>query len=152
MSLLKKLLGLPPQKTDVAPAFNSCATLQDVESCYRLLLGRAPDPAGLRHFKTAVESNSLCVADLVDGFLKSSEFKQLQSSRSQVSVIHRSGDVQAFAKISAMPCLPGKRKDGLTLIFCWSLLARRCNPKQLLVPVPCSESVQIPGDSAVSQR
>jgi FkbM family methyltransferase len=55
----------PSSATDlVSPA--------DVEACYRLLLGRAPDSAGLDYWRGAVGTHQ--VSDLVGAFLDSREF------------------------------------------------------------------------------
>jgi FkbM family methyltransferase len=65
--------------------FDDRATEQDVESCYRLLLGRTPDAAGLRHFREAIKSGAIRVTGLADAFLNSAEFKLRQSSRNPSS-------------------------------------------------------------------
>lgn len=50
------------------------ATVDDAVACYRLLLGRAPDPEGLSHYRQRVSSGAMTVADLVGEFLGSVEF------------------------------------------------------------------------------
>jgi FkbM family methyltransferase len=47
-------------------------TASDIEACYRLLLGRPPDPDGLDYWQSAVDR--MRVADLVGAFVDSREF------------------------------------------------------------------------------
>ena len=56
------------------------ATSRDVDSCYRILLGREPDLTGLRHYSELVMNNKLLVGDLFELFVRSPEFQnRLQS-------------------------------------------------------------------------
>jgi FkbM family methyltransferase len=60
------------EATTAAAGFGARATRADVVACYRLLLGRAPDEAGLRTWLAAVDAG-VTVGQLVDQFLASSE-------------------------------------------------------------------------------
>lgn len=53
---------------------DSAATIADVVACYRLLLGRQPDPEGLDHYRQRLSPGTLTVRDLVGEFLGSVEF------------------------------------------------------------------------------
>jgi FkbM family methyltransferase len=46
----------------------------DVVSCYRLLLGRQPDPDGLAHYRQRLSAGTISVRDLVGEFVGSVEF------------------------------------------------------------------------------
>ena len=50
------------------------ATMGDVVSCYRLLLGRQPDPGGLAHYRQRLSAGTISVRDLVGEFIGSVEF------------------------------------------------------------------------------
>ena len=50
------------------------ATIGDVVNCYRLLLGRQPDPVGLAHYRQRLSGGTLSVRDLVGEFIGSVEF------------------------------------------------------------------------------
>lgn len=69
-----------PTRAPSAPA-GEWATLEDVQACYRLLLGRQPDVAGWEHWSTMVMNQPVSKAFLVDSFLGSQEFKSLQDER-----------------------------------------------------------------------
>lgn len=71
------------QKFQKQPSQNNSqhATVADVYSCYRLLLNREPDPAGLAYWKNLVETQNVPVEMVADGFLRSFEFKQRQAER-----------------------------------------------------------------------
>lgn len=56
------------------PETGPAATPADVDWCYRLLLGREPDPEGRAHLLAEVEAG-LTVDDLVRRFLNSTEFR-----------------------------------------------------------------------------
>jgi len=58
------------------PDPGTVACLADVLACYRLLLGRQPDPEGLA-YHTARLRSGVPLADLVDEFLSSVEFTRL---------------------------------------------------------------------------
>ncbi|NOK62888.1 MAG: hypothetical protein GFH27_549293n285 [Chloroflexi bacterium AL-W] len=50
------------------------ATDADLEYCYRLILRRPPDEAGLAFWRTKIIREKLSVGNLVDGFISSNEF------------------------------------------------------------------------------
>src|SRR5580692_5308299 len=50
------------------------ATIGDVVSCYRLLLGRQPDPDGLANYRQRLSAGTISVRDLVGEFIGSVEF------------------------------------------------------------------------------
>ena len=54
------------------PEAHALATAEDVEACYRLLLGRAPDEDGRRYWAAAV--GRMTVPELVGAFIDSREF------------------------------------------------------------------------------
>jgi FkbM family methyltransferase len=54
------------------------ATMADVVACYRLLLGRQPDSAGLRHYRERLRQSGLSVGQVVQEFLGSVEFSRGQ--------------------------------------------------------------------------
>ena len=54
----------------IGEAFNGIADVEDVVSAYRLLLGRNPDEAGMRHFQALVE-RGLTVDQLCQAFVES---------------------------------------------------------------------------------
>jgi len=53
---------------------DGAATIGDVVNCYRLLLGRQPDPDGLAHYRQRLSAGTISVRDLVGEFLGSVEF------------------------------------------------------------------------------
>jgi len=53
---------------------NAIANETDVIMCYRLLLGRDPDPTGLVHFQTVIKEGRCTVDQLVELFLSSAEY------------------------------------------------------------------------------
>ena len=56
------------------------ATAEDLRAAFRLLLVREPDPEGLEHFGQLI-GHGLPVAELVDKFLGSEEFRGLRKTR-----------------------------------------------------------------------
>jgi FkbM family methyltransferase len=54
------------------------ATANDIYYCYRLLLQREPDEAGYRHYLNLVNQHGITTQWLVDNFLTSEEFLDLQ--------------------------------------------------------------------------
>ncbi|HYA45897.1 MAG TPA: FkbM family methyltransferase [Acidimicrobiales bacterium] len=55
---------------------DASACMADVLACYRLLLGRQPDPEGLAHYTERLQS-AVPIEQLVDEFLSSMEFDRL---------------------------------------------------------------------------
>ena len=77
--LRKKLIGSPMASPsalsgDALPRWADDATLEDLYYCYRLFLGREPEPDGWEAGKAAV-SRRIPVHRLADGFLDSREFR-----------------------------------------------------------------------------
>jgi FkbM family methyltransferase len=48
----------------------------DLAYCYRLILGRSPDPAGWRHYSALIDRGELSVAQLALAFVSSLEFRR----------------------------------------------------------------------------
>lgn len=67
--------GAPP-----SPA-GDWATPEDVYACYRLLLGRPPDTDGWEYWSNMVTTQTVSRAFLVDSFLGTEEFRNLQAER-----------------------------------------------------------------------
>jgi FkbM family methyltransferase len=70
----------------------------DVYYCYRLLLGRDPDPPGMEQWMRLVQTGEITVSQLVSGFLNSSEFvgSKLDSSYTFSSKTCTLVDLQDF--------------------------------------------------------
>jgi FkbM family methyltransferase len=60
---------------------DSPATIGDVVNCYRLLLGRQPDPDGLAHYRQRLSAGTISLRDLVGEFLGSVEFVHAHPQR-----------------------------------------------------------------------
>ncbi len=56
------------------------ATRADVRYAYRLLLGREPDPGGMRHYSQLLASDALSLDRLFELFIRSGEFQQRLNS------------------------------------------------------------------------
>ena len=73
------------------------ASADDVDACYRLLLGREPDPAGLARYRAKVEAGELKVVDVMAEIVASPEYAVLHPSRdgkgSEPTVVH-AGDFE----------------------------------------------------------
>jgi FkbM family methyltransferase len=67
------------------------ANSSDVAACYRLLLGREPDPQGLKVFLDYTSGGNVPVTDLAFLFLSSPEFLSIQQARQQ--------DAQAIERV-----------------------------------------------------
>ncbi len=65
------------------PAAADEATMDDVVNCYRLLLGRQPDPGGLAHYVERLGAGPMTVAQLSEEFLTSVEFARARAQRSR---------------------------------------------------------------------
>jgi len=61
--------------------FSPIATEEDVYFCYRLILGREPDPNGFDGYLTIIRSRPVMVHELAEMFFTSPEFKNLQAAR-----------------------------------------------------------------------
>jgi FkbM family methyltransferase len=57
------------------------ATFGDVIGCYRLFLGRPPDPEGLAHYRQRLGAGQVSLDELVGEFLGSVEFVRKQAER-----------------------------------------------------------------------
>jgi len=64
-----------PNRVSDAPIPWDRATEDDIHSCYRLLLGRPPDPGGLATYGSIVRDRDISVDLLVTMFLASAEYK-----------------------------------------------------------------------------
>ncbi|ATY34246.1 hypothetical protein CVN68_21670 [Sphingomonas psychrotolerans] len=68
--------AFPPQPAKALPAsavpVNECATLDDLSNCYRLILGRTPDPDGFSYFSQLLQTG-MTVDELVSIFVTSPE-------------------------------------------------------------------------------
>ncbi len=72
-----------PPSTDIAALRFSPqepATAADVVACYRLFLGRAPDPEGQAAYTDAIERGGLDLAGLVESFARSAEFRERRAA------------------------------------------------------------------------
>ncbi len=63
------------------------ATVDDVYACYRLLLERRPDEAGLHYWTNLATNHNIMRSFMVDSFLNSAEFKELQAGRNNPVLI-----------------------------------------------------------------
>lgn len=66
---------------NIVAAESEWATVDDVYACYRLLLERRPDEAGLHYWSNLVANHQIMRSFMVDSFLNSAEFKELQAGR-----------------------------------------------------------------------
>jgi FkbM family methyltransferase len=57
--------------------FNANATEEDIWACYRLLLGRRPDPGGLEGFLQVLKVRQASVFEIVRTFMTSAEFNAI---------------------------------------------------------------------------
>lgn len=73
--LRARALGYTPFDFDQL-AFDPVAGPEDVYYCYRLLLGRLPDPDGWKTYEAAVRGRQMPVETLVADFLASPEFRR----------------------------------------------------------------------------
>jgi len=60
------------------------ATYVDVIACYRLLLGRQPDPEGLKHYRRRLSTGRVTLDELVSEFMGSVEFSRRQAKRQAI--------------------------------------------------------------------
>ena len=68
---LRRRSEVPYEETE----WSELASVDDVHNCYRLLLGRTPDPIGFRTYANLVSRNRVPVDDLVARFVASTEFR-----------------------------------------------------------------------------
>ncbi len=73
MASARERLGALRHRLSSASPAGSAATVDDLDACYRLLLGRAPDEGGRQHLLQ--ELPKLTVEDLVRRFFNSAEFR-----------------------------------------------------------------------------
>jgi FkbM family methyltransferase len=77
-SFRRLLRRLPPafRRSAKQIALGDRADAVDLAYCYRLILGRSPDPAGWRHYSVLIDRGELSVSRLALAFLSSLEFRQ----------------------------------------------------------------------------
>lgn len=59
------------------------ASAEDVEACYRLLLGRDPDPSGLARYQDRLATGDMTVVDVMAELVGSPEYAALHPSRGE---------------------------------------------------------------------
>lgn len=94
MGWLQRFQRSTPVNKQSAP-FSSIATDQDVEACYRLFLGRLPDPDGEKAHKTRIR-NGFPVDRLAEEFLRSPEFRERHRISVQRSTSYQWVNLQRF--------------------------------------------------------
>src|SRR5512134_3689581 len=67
------------------------ATEQDVYYCYRLLLRREPDKGGYKHWSKLLKTYDIPLQRLVDGFIGSEEYRNLQAEAGRPVLVEREG-------------------------------------------------------------
>jgi FkbM family methyltransferase len=88
------------------------ATEQDIDYCYRLLLHRRPDPAGLALWRNLVRTQGLTLPQLTSAFLDSGEFRELREALREPQCVDlgefkiylRRDDCMVGAHIAAARC------------------------------------------------
>lgn len=73
---LLRRLPAPAKRRAKQLALGDRADVTDLAYCYRLILGRSPDPDGWRHYAALIERGELSVSQLSVAFLASLEFRQ----------------------------------------------------------------------------
>lgn len=76
---------------NVVSAESEWATVDDVYACYRLLLERRPDEAGLHYWTNLVANHHVLRGFMVDSFLNSVEFKEAQAGRNTPALVDLPG-------------------------------------------------------------
>ena len=76
---------------NVVAAESEWATVDDVYACYRLLLERRPDGAGLHYWTNLVANHYVLRSFMVDSFLNSVEFKERQAGRNNPVLVDLPG-------------------------------------------------------------
>lgn len=77
---------------DIRKPFDGKATIEDVISAYRLLLGRNPDPGGLAHY-TGLVNNGIALDTLAQHFMESDEFLRRRADEKTVVEVDCGGYV-----------------------------------------------------------
>ena len=72
-------------------AFSPVATRDDVTYCYRLLLGRQPDPEGWRYYTELIDKGDLTVERLVASFTDSHEYRTRRATEHQAVAVALDG-------------------------------------------------------------
>jgi FkbM family methyltransferase len=67
------------------------ATETDIYYCYRLLLRREPDEGGYKYWRKWIRNHPITLQRLVDGFMGSEEYRNLQASAGQPVLVEREG-------------------------------------------------------------
>lgn len=75
------------------------ATLDDLHSCYRLLLKRKPDEVGWKFWKGEILSHQVNLQFLVDSFLSTAEFEKLQEEAAR-PVLVALDDFKIFVRLN----------------------------------------------------
>jgi FkbM family methyltransferase len=118
------------------------ATPEDVRYCYRLLLGREPDPEGLHGFIALVESRNVPVTELTASFMNLAEFRD----RLQHTFEWNEG-APARAEIYGLPFFVDSGDPGLSSALktntiyephVWSTIERVLRPGSAFVDVGAS--------------
>ncbi len=89
--------GLESAKADARPypfAWSETATQDDIYFCYRLLLGRDPDPGGYTTYSAVIRSRPVPVRELVEMFVTSLEYRQ--QHQHTVAAVPEKVDVHGF--------------------------------------------------------
>jgi len=91
------------------------ASPSDVKYCYRILLGREPDPAGLRHYTDMVTRQPVAMATLFELFIRSPEFRsRLRDtyfwSSDQLELVHLVGGHSLYVSRNGDPDISGAIK------------------------------------------
>ena len=71
--------------------FSSIATRDDVTYCYRLLLGRQPDPEGWRYYNDLIDKGDLTVERLVASFTDSREYRTRRTKEHEAVAVALDG-------------------------------------------------------------
>jgi len=73
------------------------ASEEDVQNCYRLLLDREPDEAGLSYWRSLINGKAIPVSVIVDAILSSAEFKALRAARFEPRLV-QCDDFEIFVR------------------------------------------------------
>lgn len=87
MGMIDRLRSLLPHRSPAPRYGSSSATEQDVVNCYRMLLDREPDEAGLHNWRTFIKNAQIPVSAIVDALITSAEFKAAQSARHEPALV-----------------------------------------------------------------